>query len=109
VETEDIAFLVYTSGTTGLQGRDDSAIERGLQRRSLPTWMKIGPGDSILDFAPLFHITRPGAQLALSQVAGIPLILFHRFDAAEALRLSPQVGARPCASPPSPLTSAPDE
>ena len=42
----------------------------------------IGGGDVILGLAPLFHITGLVAQLALSHAAGVPLILFHRFDAA---------------------------
>jgi long-chain acyl-CoA synthetase len=86
---EDIAFLVYTSGTTG-PAKGAKILHRSVTFNAevFRTWMKMGPGDVILGLAPLFHITGLVAQLALSQWAGIPLILFHRFDGAEALRLS---------------------
>jgi long-chain acyl-CoA synthetase len=51
-------------------------------------WMRIGPDDAILGLAPLFHITGLVPQLGLCYAAGIPLVLFHRFDAAQVLRLS---------------------
>jgi long-chain acyl-CoA synthetase len=55
--------------------------------------MDIGAADAILGLAPLFHVTGLVAQLALGAWAGIPLVLFHRFDAAEALRLCEKWGA----------------
>jgi long-chain acyl-CoA synthetase len=89
VRPEDIALLVYTSGTTG-PAKGAIILHRNVAFNAevYRTWMQIGPGDVILGLAPLFHITGLVAQLALSQAAGIPLILFHRFDAAEVLRLS---------------------
>jgi long-chain acyl-CoA synthetase len=89
VGPEDIAFLVYTSGTTG-PPKGAMILHRNVAFNAevYRTWMRIGPGDVILGLAPLFHITGLVAQLALSQAAGVPLMLFHRFDAAEVLRLS---------------------
>jgi long-chain acyl-CoA synthetase len=89
VSPEDIAFLVYTSGTTG-PAKGAKILHRNVAFNAevYRTWMHIGPGDVILGLAPLFHVTGLVAQLALSHAAGIPLVLFHRFDAAEALRLS---------------------
>jgi long-chain acyl-CoA synthetase len=89
VAAEDIAFLVYTSGTTG-PAKGAKILHRNVAFNAevFRTWMQIGPGDVILGLAPLFHITGLVAQLALSQAAGIPLMLFHRFDGAEVLRLS---------------------
>ncbi len=91
VAAEDIAFLVYTSGTTG-PAKGAKILHRNVAFNAevFRTWMQIGPGDVILGLAPLFHITGLVAQLALSQAAGIPLMLFHRFDGAEVLRLSRQ-------------------
>jgi len=89
VGPEDIALLVYTSGTTG-PAKGAIILHRNVAFNAevYRTWMEIGPGDVILGLAPLFHITGLVAQLALSQAAGIPLMLFHRFDAAEVLRLA---------------------
>jgi long-chain acyl-CoA synthetase len=87
----DTAYLVYTSGTTGppkgamlLHG--NVAFNAEVYR----TWMEIGPEDTILGLAPLFHVTGLVAGLAISAWAGVPLVLFHRFDAAQALRLCRQ-------------------
>ncbi|HTM48635.1 MAG TPA: AMP-binding protein [Bryobacteraceae bacterium] len=89
VHPEDIAFLVYTSGTTG-PAKGARILHRNVAFNAevYRAWMKIGPDDVILGLAPLFHITGLVAQLALSQAAGIPLMLMHRFDGAETLRLS---------------------
>jgi long-chain acyl-CoA synthetase len=94
---EDIAFLVYTSGTTG-SPKGAMILHRNVAFNAevYRAWMQIGPSDVILGLAPLFHITGLVAQLALSHAAGIPLILFHRFDAAQALRLSRQWRATMC-------------
>src|SRR5439155_3382161 len=91
VTPEDIAFLVYTSGTTG-SPKGAMILHRNVAFNAevYRAWMQMGPSDVILGLAPLFHITGLVAQLALSHAAGIPLILFHRFDAAQALRLSRQ-------------------
>ena len=91
VAPEDIALLVYTSGTTG-PAKGAIILHRNVAFNAevYRTWMQIGPGDVILGLAPLFHITGLVAQLALSYAAGIPLMLFHRFDAAQVLRLSRQ-------------------
>jgi long-chain acyl-CoA synthetase len=89
VGSEDIAFLVYTSGTTG-PAKGAMILHRNVAFNAevYRTWMRIGQDDVILGLAPLFHITGLVAQLALSQSAGVPLMLFHRFDGAEVLRLS---------------------
>ena len=51
------------------------------------TWMRMGDEDSVLGVAPLFHITGLVGHIVLAGLAGIPLLLFHRFDPNEALRL----------------------
>jgi long-chain acyl-CoA synthetase len=50
-------------------------------------WMQIGDNDSVFGVAPLFHITGLIGHVTLAGLAGIPLVLFHRFDPQEALRL----------------------
>ncbi len=89
VSAEDIALLVYTSGTTG-PPKGAMILHRNIafNVEVFRHWMKIGPDDMILGLAPLFHITGLVPQLGLCYSAGIPLMLFHRFDAAQILRLA---------------------
>ena len=54
------------------------------------TWMRMGDEDSILGVAPLFHITGLIGHIALAGLAGIPLVLYHRPDPQETLRLVEQ-------------------
>jgi long-chain acyl-CoA synthetase len=86
---DDIAHLVYTSGTTG-NPKGAMILHRNVAFNAevYRVWMELGPEDSILAVAPLFHITGLVAHLATAFWTGIPLILFHRFDAAEAIRLA---------------------
>ncbi len=89
VAPQDIAYLVYTSGTTGPpKGAICLHGNIAFNAEVFRTWMQIGPGDGLLGMAPLFHITGIVAGMALSALAGAPLILYHRFDAAETLRLA---------------------
>src|SRR6185503_2854513 len=78
----------YTSGTTG-QPKGAIGLHRSIAFNAevFRQWMRIGPGDSVLGAAPLFHITGLVAEIALAANAGIPLVLFHRFDAAQTLRM----------------------
>jgi long-chain acyl-CoA synthetase len=89
VSPEDIALLVYTSGTTG-PPKGAMILHRNVAFNAevFRHWMKIGPEDIILGLAPLFHITGLVPQLGLSYAAGVPLMLFHRFDAGQVLRLA---------------------
>ena len=88
VAPSDIAYLVYTSGTTG-PPKGAISLHRHIayNANTFRTWLNIGPGDVILGIAPLFHITGVVAQMALAALAGVPLILYHRFDAAQTFRL----------------------
>ena len=85
---EDLAFLTYTSGTTGTaKGAMNSHANVVHNARVYQSWMQLGPDDVILGVAPLFHITGMIGHLAVAAQAEIPVILFYRFDVAEALRL----------------------
>ena len=86
---EDIAHLVYTSGTTG-QPKGAMILHRNVafNAESFRVWMEMGANDVVAGVAPLFHITGLIAHLALAFWTGIPLILCHRFDAAQILHFS---------------------
>jgi long-chain acyl-CoA synthetase len=88
VTPEDIAYLVYTSGTTGLpKGAISLHKNIAFNAEVYRTWMQLGDEDCVLDVAPLFHITGIVGHIAVAGLAGIPLVLFHRFDVKEMLRL----------------------
>ena len=88
VSPDDAACFVYTSGTTG---KPKGAVEKhsniAYNAEVYRTWMSIGDEDSVFGVAPLFHITGLVGHAALAGLAGVPLVLFHRFDPSEALRL----------------------
>ncbi|OUM87599.1 MAG: acyl-CoA synthetase [Bacillus thermozeamaize] len=88
VRPEDTAYLVYTSGTTGLpKGAMNLHRNIAFNANAYRTWMQIGPDDTVFGMAPLFHITGIVGHAALAALAGVPLVLFHRFDSEEALRM----------------------
>ena len=88
VAPEDAAYLVYTSGTTGEpKGAVETHSNVAFNAEVYRTWMRMGDEDSVFGVAPLFHITGLIGHIALAGLAGIPLVLFHRFDPDEAFRL----------------------
>ncbi len=88
VSPEDTAYLVYTSGTTGQpKGTMETHSNVAFNSEAYRTWMQIGDEDSVFGAAPLFHITGLIGHITLAGLAGVPLVLFHRFDPEEALRL----------------------
>jgi long-chain acyl-CoA synthetase len=85
---DDVALLTYTSGTTGRpKGAMNTHRNLVFNSEVYRTWMRLGPGDVILGAAPLFHITGLVAHLGVAFLAGLPLVLFHRFEPGEALRM----------------------
>lgn len=85
---DDPAYLVYTSGTTGSpKGAISLHRHIAFNAEVFRTWFSASDRDVIAGIAPLFHITGLVAQIALSAVSGAPLILSHRFQAPETLRL----------------------
>ena len=88
VTPEDTAYLVYTSGTTGQpKGTMETHSNVAFNSEVYRVWMQIGDEDSVLGIAPLFHITGLIGHATIAGLAGIPLILFHRVDPEEVLRL----------------------
>ena len=85
---DDLAYLVYTSGTTGPP--KGAMISHGNVDHTC--WVyesaaRLDQTDTILGVAPLFHITGIVAHVAIAFHLGIPMVLHHRFDAADVLRL----------------------
>src|SRR6185436_313341 len=90
----DVAFMVYTSGTTGepkaaLNTHRNVVFATTVYER----WIGFAEEDAILGLAPLFHVTGLIGHVTLSLLTGSPLVLFYRFDAEEACRLTERHGA----------------
>jgi long-chain acyl-CoA synthetase len=80
---DEIAYLVYTSGTTGRPKGAMCAHRCMLHTGGVfEQLLQVTAADVILGLAPLFHVTGLVAHMALSARTGAPLVLFHRFDAA---------------------------
>jgi long-chain acyl-CoA synthetase len=86
---DDVAFMVYTSGTTGEPKAAMNTHRNVVFATSVyQHWIGLTPRDVILGLAPLFHVTGLIGHVTLSMLTGSPLVLFYRFDAEEALRLA---------------------
>jgi long-chain acyl-CoA synthetase len=83
---DDVAIITYTSGTTGpAKGALNTHGNLVFAARAYRDGARLGPDDVILGIAPLFHITGLTAHLALSLLAGIPMVLTHRFELSTVL------------------------
>jgi long-chain acyl-CoA synthetase len=86
---DDVAFMVYTSGTTGdPKGAMNTHRNVVFATSVYERWIGLTRADTILGLAPLFHVTGLIGHVALAMLTGSPLVLFYRFDAAEACRLA---------------------
>jgi long-chain acyl-CoA synthetase len=89
LDASDVAFLTYTSGTTGPpKGAMNTHANVVFQAQAYRDWIRLGPEDSVLAVAPLFHITGLIGHLAVAMAVPMPLVLFHRFDPGVALALA---------------------
>ncbi len=78
---DDVAFLTYTSGTTGVpKGAMNTHRNVVFTAQVYRDWMGLTADDSIFGVAPLFHITGLIGHIALSLLAPMPLILAYRFE-----------------------------
>lgn len=85
---EEVAFLAYTSGTTGQpKGAMNTHANVVFNATFYRDWMQLDKNDVVVGMAPFFHITGLIAHLAVAALAGIPIITSYRFDPAETLRL----------------------
>jgi acyl-CoA synthetase (AMP-forming)/AMP-acid ligase II len=88
VAEEDVAFIMYTSGTTG---RPKGAMGTHLgvlsSNVSFERCMGLADGDRTLVAVPLFHVTGLIGQLLSMAFVGGTTVIMRTFDAAEAVRL----------------------
>jgi long-chain acyl-CoA synthetase len=83
---DDVAFLTYTSGTTGPpKGAMTTHRNVVFNAQTYRDWIGIEARDVILGVAPLFHITGSIGHVALSLLTGAPVVLTYRFDPAVAI------------------------
>ncbi|MCF8129112.1 MAG: AMP-binding protein [Deltaproteobacteria bacterium] len=88
VIAEDVAYLTYTSGTTGPpKGAMNTHGNIAFNSRVYQKMQRIDENDVVLGVAPLFHVTGEVAHLGIAALSGIPLVLYYRFDPEETLRL----------------------
>ena len=87
-DVADLAYLVYTSGTTGpAKGahiRHSNVVHNA---KVYEAACRLVRSDVVLGVAPLFHITGIVAHLAIAFHLGTSVILSARFDVDDALRL----------------------
>jgi long-chain acyl-CoA synthetase len=85
----DVAFLTYTSGTTGKpKGAMNTHANVVFNATVYQIWAQLDQNDVVVGAAPFFHITGLIGHLAVAALVGIPVIMFFRFDPAELLRLT---------------------
>ncbi|MCW8307576.1 AMP-binding protein [Acidiphilium sp. PA] len=77
----DIAFLVYTSGTTGVpKGAMNTHGNVTFNAQTYRDWIELAEGAPVLGIAPLFHITGLIGHVAAGFLTAAPLILSYRFE-----------------------------
>ncbi len=83
---DDIAFLTYTSGTTGPpKGAMTTHRNVVFNAQTYRDWVGLSGDDVILGVAPLFHITGLIGHIAIALLVGAPLVLMYRLDPAVAI------------------------
>jgi long-chain acyl-CoA synthetase len=86
---DDVAFLTYTSGTTGpSKGAMNTHGNVVFNAQSYRDWMRLDENDSVFGAAPLFHITGLIGHVAVAMLVPMPLLLFYRFDPGVALDIA---------------------
>ena len=79
---DDIAFLVYTSGTTGLPtGAMNTHAKVAYNAQVYREWISLEDGVGVLGVAPLFHITGLVGHLLAAIITASAVTLTYRFDA----------------------------
>jgi len=78
---DDVAFLTYTSGTTGVpKGAMNTHGNVVFTASVYRDWAHFSPGGSVFGIAPLFHITGLIGHIAVSFLAPSTLVLAYRFE-----------------------------
>ena len=87
-DADDVAFLTYTSGTTGPpKGAMNTHGNVVFNAQVYRDWIHLDESDVVLGVAPLFHITGLIGHLAVALLVPMPLVLPYRFDPVETLEL----------------------
>ncbi|MBC3193117.1 AMP-binding protein [Pseudonocardia sp. C8] len=88
LSADDVAFLVYTSGTTG-PPKGAMNVHRGVvfSSENYRTWCTLTTDDVCLGIAPLFHVTGLIAHIGVSLLLPMPLVLGYRFHPVAIARL----------------------
>jgi long-chain acyl-CoA synthetase len=91
--SEDLAFLTYTSGTTGPpKGAMNTHGNLVFNSQAYRDWIGLTEADVCLGVAPLFHITGLVGHIGVSILTPMPLVLGFRFDPAATLDLIEEQG-----------------
>jgi long-chain acyl-CoA synthetase len=78
---DDLAFLVYTSGTTGLpKGAMNTHRNVSYNAQAYRDWIGLEDGVGVLALAPLFHITGLVGHILAAMITASPLTLAYRFE-----------------------------
>ncbi len=87
VDPEGLAFLMYTSGTTGFPKgvMHDHRLVRNVTDRAFR--LAIGAEDAIMMYLPLFHLFGFSEGMLTSMVTGARQVLTETFDGDESLAL----------------------
>jgi len=84
----DVAFLTYTSGTTGPpKGAMNTHLNMTFNSQAYRDWIGLDSDDVVYGVAPLFHITGLVGHIGVSLLTGMPLVLSYRFEPDAALEL----------------------
>ncbi len=78
---DDVAFLTYTSGTTGVpKGAMNTHRNVVFTAMVYRDCARFAPGGSVFGIAPLFHITGLIGHVAVSFLSPLTLVLAYRFE-----------------------------
>jgi long-chain acyl-CoA synthetase len=78
---DDVAFLTYTSGTTGVpKGAMNTHRNVVFTAQVYRDWVHAGRDGAVFGVAPLFHITGLIGHVAVSMLVPAPLVLAYRFE-----------------------------
>jgi long-chain acyl-CoA synthetase len=78
---DDVAFLTYTSGTTGVpKGAMNTHRNVVFTAQVYRDWVHAGRDGAVFGVAPLFHITGLIGHIAVSMLVPAPLVLAYRFE-----------------------------
>ena len=77
----DVAFLTYTSGTTGVpKGAMNTHGNVVFNSQAYRDWISLTSDEVVLGVAPLFHITGLIAHITISFLLPATLVLAYRFE-----------------------------